>query len=69
METLNGLINVMLILINVGIAFIIAKNILSMMFNIEEKESYIKKIKNSIIAFVVAISIFTIKAIIENYFK
>lgn len=69
METLNGLINVMLILINVGIAFIIAKNILSMMFNIEEKESYIKKIKNSIIAFVVAISIFAIKAIIENYFK
>ena len=69
MDTINSLINVMIGLITVGIVFKLANHLLAMMFNLEEKESYIKKIKNCLIASVRAISIFTIKAIIEYYFR
>lgn len=69
MDTINSLINVMIGLISVGIVCKLANHLLAMMFNLEEKEIYIKKIKNCLIAFVCAISIFTIKAIIEYYFR
>ncbi|MDE6182223.1 MAG: hypothetical protein K2F59_03360 [Eubacteriales bacterium] len=69
MNTLNSLINVMLGLITTGISFRIASHLFALIFNVEEKETYIKKIKNCLIAFVVSTSIFSIKLIIEHYFK
>lgn len=69
MDTLNSLINLMLILINVGISFKVASLFLQMKFNLDEKDTYIKKIKNCIVAFIVGTSVFTIKAIIEHYFR
>ncbi|WP_317367377.1 hypothetical protein [uncultured Tyzzerella sp.] len=69
MDTLNQLINMMLTLIAIGAVTKLASHILGLMYNIEEKETYIKKIKNCIIAFVISGSVFTIKEIIEHYFK
>ncbi len=69
MDTLNSLINVMLALITAGVSFKFASHLFALLFNIEEKEMYIKKIKNCLVAFIVAISVFTIKKIIEFYFK
>lgn len=69
MDTLNSLINVMLGLISAGVSVKIAIHSFVLMFNVEEKETYIKKIKNCIIAFIVSTSIFSIKLIIEHYFK
>lgn len=69
MDTINSLINVMIGLITVGTSFKLASHLLAMQFNLEEKESYIKKIKNCLIALVVSISVFTIKAIVEHYFR
>lgn len=69
MDTLYSLIDGMLILITSGAGVKIASHLLAMLFNIEEKETYVKKIKNCIIAIIISSSIFSIKAIIEYYFK
>lgn len=69
MDTINNLIGLMLVLITVGVTFKLANLFLSMMFNPEDKESYIKKLKNCLIAFIFSISIFTIQAIVEHYFR
>ena len=69
MNTLNSLINVMLGLITAGTGVKIASHLFALLFNIEEKETSIKKIKNCLIAFVLSTSIFTVKLIIEHYFK
>ncbi len=69
METLDSLINVMLGLISVGVAVRMASHLLGLMLNVEEKEIYIKKVKNCLIAFVVSSSIFVVKEIMEYYFR
>ncbi len=69
MDTLYSLIDAMLIIITSGAGVKIASHLLGMLFNIEEKETYVKKIKNCIIAIIISSSIFSIKAIIEYYFK
>lgn len=68
METLNSLINVMLGLISAGVVVKIISHLLGLILNIDEKETYIKKIKNCLIAFVLSSSVFAVKEIIEYYF-
>ena len=51
METLNSLINVMLGLISAGIVVKIISHLLGLILNIDEKETYIKKVKNCLIAY------------------
>ncbi len=68
METLNSLINVMLGLISAGVVVKIISHLLGLILNIDEKETYIKKIKNCLIAFVLSSSVFVVKEIIEYYF-
>ena len=68
METLNSLINVMLGLISAGVVVKIISHLLGSILNIDEKETYIKKIKNCFIAFVLSSSVFVVKEIIEYYF-
>lgn len=69
MDTLNQLINMMLILISSGAVLRLISHILGLIYNIEEKQTYIKKIKNCIIAFITSGSVFTIKEILEYYFR
>lgn len=68
METLNSLINVMLGLISAGVVVKIIRHLLGLILNIDEKETYIKKVKNCLIAFVLSSSVFVVKEIIEYYF-
>lgn len=58
----------MLGLITVGITTKIIMLLINMIINIDEKETYIKRVKNCLIAFIVAICIFGIKELIEYYF-
>ena len=69
MDTLNGLIDLMLGLITAGVVVKIASHLLALILNIDEKETYIKKIKNCLIAIIVSSSIFVVKEIMEHYFK
>lgn len=69
MDTLNSLIDVMLGLITAGVVVKIASHLFAILFNTEEKETYIKKIKNCLIAIIVSSSIFVVKEIMEHYFK
>jgi len=39
------------------------------MFNPDEKETYIKKLATTVKAFILSLSAFTIKTVIEYYFK
>ena len=68
MDTLNSLIDIMLGLITAGVGVKIASHLLALILNIDEKETYVKKIKNCLIAFIVSSSIFAVKEIIEYYF-
>ena len=68
-DTLNSLIEVLLVLIGTSAIFNIAKQSLYMLGNTEEKALYIKKIKNSLIAVVVSMSIFVIVEITKHYFS
>ena len=69
METLDKLITVMLVILPIGFTARIASHLFALIFNVEEKENYVKKIKNCLIALVVSLSIFSIKEIVEFYFK
>ncbi|WP_455089889.1 hypothetical protein [Peptoanaerobacter stomatis] len=42
---------------------------IKMMFNPDEKETYIKKLATTVKAFILSLSAFTIKTVIEYYFK
>lgn len=69
MYTLNKLVYMMILIINILFSARICSHFLAMKFNIEEKQIYLKKIKNCIIAVIVSNSIFIIKNIAEYYFK
>lgn len=68
MDTINQLTNMMISLIGVLSSVRIISHLLAMKMNLEEKETYKKKIKNCIIAVIVASSVFTIKTIVIHYF-
>lgn len=68
MDTINKLSNWMLILIDVLALVRVGIYFLYMMFNLDEKNIYIKKIKNCLIAVIIAFSVLVIKNIVEYYF-
>ena len=68
METLNSIISWILGIITAGGITAILITLLSILNDPENRETYIKKIKNIIIFLVIAFAIFQIKEIIFNYF-
>lgn len=68
MNTLNSIINWLLGIIATGGITAILITLLQMTNDAENRETYIKKIKNIIIFLVVTLAIFQIKDLVINYF-
>lgn len=68
MNTLDSIINWILGILTAGVIVICLISLLQMMNDAENRETYIKKIKNAIIFLIFAFAIFQIKNIIFHYF-
>lgn len=68
MDTLNQIINWILGFLTAGTITSILISLLSAMQDSENRETYIKKIKNAIVFLIVAFAIFSIKNLVFYYF-
>ncbi len=68
MNTLDSVINWFLGFLTAGTITIILVTLLSMIKDPENRETYIKKIKNAVVFLVIALAIFQIKGIVFYYF-
>ncbi|MBR3255891.1 MAG: hypothetical protein IKF97_06775 [Clostridia bacterium] len=68
METLNQIISWVLGILTAGTIVIILISLLQAQLDAENRETYIKKIKNAIIFLVIALAVFQIKNLVFSYF-
>lgn len=69
MDSLDDITKIFIKIIIAGFVVMIIKYCIQIIINSEEKEVYIKKIKNLIVAALIAISIDSINTVITYYFK
>lgn len=68
MSKIDDITNVFILLISLGTSLRIVYLSFMIMLNPDEKDSYINKIKNTAIALILSISVFSIKEIAKYYF-
>lgn len=68
MSIINSITDAIIALITVGAGFRCMYIVFQMIYDPDNKDTYVKQLRNTIIAFVLGISTLSIKTLIESYY-